>query len=139
MNIVRQAEKAGVKKIIVTSSMYAVMNPEFSMTDKGSQFLAVAALTSAAPRCTHSSNAQIGILSRKKTRSAANQSSLTQRPKHFLSAQFGISPMHIPTLNSRPVCSTASRPYIFTLFTPLNSMSSFPLRRICTFLLRAYS
>ena len=113
MNIIRQAEKAGVKKIITTSSLYAVMNPKFSVTDKGSPRERLSL------RCTHSSNVQIGILSRKKKRSAAIQSSLTQGPKHFLSAQFGSSPMHIPTLNLRPVCPTASRLYIFTIFTPL--------------------
>ena len=40
MNIIRQAEKAGVKKIITTSSIYAVWNPDNSLTDKGTFFSA---------------------------------------------------------------------------------------------------
>jgi nucleoside-diphosphate-sugar epimerase len=38
MNVIRQADKAGVTKIIVTSSIYAVWNPQYSLTDKGTPF-----------------------------------------------------------------------------------------------------
>jgi hypothetical protein len=35
LNIIRQAEQAGIKRIIYTSSMATVFNPSGSLTDKG--------------------------------------------------------------------------------------------------------
>ncbi|KAJ7692707.1 hypothetical protein B0H17DRAFT_933830, partial [Mycena rosella] len=35
LNTVVQAEKAGIKRIVVTSSIASVMNPQFSFTDQG--------------------------------------------------------------------------------------------------------
>ena len=35
MNVIRQAEKAGIKKIVYTSSIVTVMNPSGSLTDQG--------------------------------------------------------------------------------------------------------
>jgi nucleoside-diphosphate-sugar epimerase len=34
-NIIRQAQKAGIKKLVVTSSIASVANPQRSFTDKG--------------------------------------------------------------------------------------------------------
>ena len=35
VNIIRQAQKAGIKRLIVTSSIASVSNPQKSFTDKG--------------------------------------------------------------------------------------------------------
>jgi nucleoside-diphosphate-sugar epimerase len=52
MNIIRQAEKAGVTKIITTSSLYAVANPKYSFTDKGTVFYAPCIYTASPCTCT---------------------------------------------------------------------------------------
>ncbi|KAJ7110629.1 hypothetical protein C8R44DRAFT_934354 [Mycena epipterygia] len=39
LNVVVQGEKAGVKKIVITSSIATVINPQFSCTDQGTLFL----------------------------------------------------------------------------------------------------
>jgi nucleoside-diphosphate-sugar epimerase len=35
LNVIRQAEKAGIKRIVVTGSVAAMVNPQGSFTDKG--------------------------------------------------------------------------------------------------------
>jgi nucleoside-diphosphate-sugar epimerase len=39
LNILHQVEKAGIKRIVITSSIVTVLNPQYSFTDKGGHFL----------------------------------------------------------------------------------------------------
>jgi nucleoside-diphosphate-sugar epimerase len=52
MNVIRQAEKAGVTKIVTTSSVYAVANPKYSFTDKGMLLYAPCVYTASPCTCT---------------------------------------------------------------------------------------